>query len=140
MKLKTKLIIFAVSIMTSLSANASRVVAEGKFRHLTCSSVMFSPDGAIGKTNNFKKDYFDNMKFSITQDAKGYKMTTDLYSGQFIDINQASGKMVFVQFYNNGKEVAVIALNNGVVTYTNTSGAFYNRLCVGSIESGINTY
>ncbi|WP_421240456.1 hypothetical protein [Aeromonas enteropelogenes] len=131
-------LLFTILTLLPLSANANRVVMEGKFRHLTCAAVMFNPTNDKFQTHDFEKNYFDNMKFSITKDSSGYKMTTDLYSGQFVDVNSSSDKLVFVQSYNDGTEIATIVINGKVVTYTNTSGTFFNRLCVGTVVSGFN--
>lgn len=135
-----KRIILAISLLLPVSAMANQVVAEGKFNNLKCSAVEYDPMGGVSKTHTFSDDYFDDMGFSITKDKDGYKMTTALYSGQFIDIYNGSDKHVFTQWYNNGSEIATIVVKGNVVTYTNTSGSFYNRLCVGKVSSGINTY
>ncbi|EGQ8302371.1 hypothetical protein MZJ39_004415 [Vibrio parahaemolyticus] len=139
--MKTKLrTILITSLFLSTSVSANQVVAEGKFKNLNCSVVGYTPLGEVAETKNFEKNYFDNMNFSITKDSEGYKLTTALYSGQFVDVNQSSDKFVFVQFYNRGTEIATIVVNKNTVTYTNTSGSFYNRLCVGKVVTGINTY
>lgn len=139
--MKTKLYpILISSILLSSSVCANQVVAEGQFKNLNCSVVGYTPLGEVVETKDFKKNYFDNMSFSITKDSDGYKLTTELYSGQFVDVNQSSDKFVFVQFYNNGTEIATIVVNKNIVTYTNTSGSFFNRLCVGKVVTGLNTY
>ncbi|MFM5555171.1 hypothetical protein ACET6R_13480 [Aeromonas veronii] len=130
--------LFTMLTLLPFSANANRVVMEGKFRNLTCAAVIFKPTNDEFQTRDFEKNYFDNMKFSITKDKSGYKMTTDLYSGQFVDVNSSSDKLVFVQSYNDGTEIATIVINGKVVTYTNTSGTFFNRLCVGTVVNGLN--
>lgn len=139
MKAKLHTILIA-SLFLSTSVSANQVVAEGKFRNLNCSEVSYTPLGEVRETKNFEKYDFDNMNFSITKDSEGYKLTTGLYSGQFVDVNKSSDKFVFVQFYNGGTEIATIVINKNTVTYTNTSGSFFNRLCVGKVVTSKNTY
>lgn len=79
------------------------------------------------------------MSFSITGNKEGeIGLTSGLYSGQFFLIGENSqGNLNFVQFYNDGAEVAVIAIGRKGFTYTNTSSSFYNRLCTGLVSFGI---
>ncbi|WP_045370744.1 hypothetical protein [Vibrio campbellii] len=137
--MKKKLFAALVLSLIAFTTSANMVVSEGQFVSIKCTAVGYDPVGDPQDYVPWEDNYFGPMNYSITKDNEGYKMTTGLYSGQFFNVRQGGSKhnLLFIQSYNGGAEIATIAINSNIMTYTNTSGVFYNRLCVGKLKRGI---
>ncbi|MCH1923966.1 hypothetical protein L9G74_05405 [Shewanella sp. C32] len=131
----TKYYVVALLILFAGNAYADKVLQNGVIKDMTCAAIEYGEQGVV--EHNFDKEYFGrDFHFSIFVDNnKLLKMTTGLYSGVFSLANPSrfkdNGRAIFSQNYNDGAEVVTIVFdfNSSVVTYTNTNGNFYNRLC-----------
>ncbi|HHC7316105.1 hypothetical protein [Vibrio cholerae] len=108
----------------SLNVNAGEYFESGDFKNIHCSLA----NGYNGYNEDFKK-HFDNMSYTI----QGNSLTTQLYSGVFKLSLVETGRVQFVQIWNDS-EIALISIYPNKFVYSTNGSSFTNsRMCIGDV-------
>ncbi|EKF9193766.1 hypothetical protein O1B31_003403 [Vibrio cholerae] len=108
----------------SLNVNAEEYFESGDFKNIHCSLA----NGKSGYNENFTK-HFDKMSYTI----QGNSLTTQLYSGIFKLSLVETGRVQFVQIWNDS-EVALISIYPNKFVYSTNGSSFANsRMCIGDV-------